>query len=858
MASSVDAAATLESVEQAATSRPRSTVRIAMAAVGAVLYALGWLLPHQPIREYSVVSLPLLVAEAPRANEIPSGLVRSQVQEESAMIAIAADATVEFVVDPSGQSTAEVSLLDCKVGAGCAATFAEAYMTDRLAAADAAAAQRRDQLTIELEQSKLRVPDAQANAGTLAQLTVAEFQQQAIAGDVRSSGSDWQASFDQLRGYQEVLAEQSAQSVIGEELDQLSDVDALKSRIIGSPAYSSGASGRNNLVPLIIAATGLLLGLGALAAGRKRFDTRPFGLRSGVPALVGRVVLVGVLAAAGLALAAVLRFKSSAESASLSLRGVADALARDDMPQARSDIDELRLFTDEAERLLDHPGFRLAAVLPGGSGNRSQLSQMATVVHQNLDAGSAFVDTIAKLETTTDGYPTRMRTLRDALSLARQQLLTIDVPFGANSAGERFRADHDTLIAGFAQSATNAQTLLDNVLVSVDQGTQYLVVVGSTSEPRAAMGGYFMVGTAGIDEGGPVLGGVRGITLDGPLTSTTVPFVDAGAVTVEDPDLARNLAGFAVGADWTTLSMSPRFDATSAVAVEMWKAVGGGEVAGVVYLDPITLRQMLFLTGPVDIDGTTIDGGNVITFIDDLQYRGPLGDQTQRAERQDVLRQVIGEVVSQLRDKQPNGTWLRELSVATSSRHLMLWTAGLGDGQPNTTGDLSGTLSEQSLAVSASPLNGKYDPYLDVSVAATTTCRKDSVDVAMTVTVTHTDDTEPHNYLSGSLWFLEQPTTAAVMVSASLPASSVMDLGQQPQAALAGTDGPTRLYGTWLQVERGATATTTVNFSLPAGTKIRIEPSGRATERPWKFDAEEWDTSVGGRDIPLDACTPGP
>ncbi len=368
-----------------------------------------------------------------------------------------------------------------------------------------------------------------------------------------------------------------------------------------------------------------------------------------------------------------------------------------------------------------------------------------------------------------------------------------------------------------------------SAVATILQGPQtYLVLAANNAEMRAGTGAYLEVGTASASDGTVHLGDL--------VPSGTLQLAP-GQVEVTG-DLERNWGWLEPGVDWRTLGLTPQFPVTAELASRMWAADTGQQVDGVLAVDVAGLRQIMTVTGPVQVGDTTLDASNVEQYLLHDQYAGLSDSATGDATRQDALGAIAGDVLRQLQGQSAD---LRGLATAVTGavvgRHLLVWSADPATEAAWTASGVAGTLSPSSLSVNIVNQGGnKLDQYLAVGVHLTT--RPDGSDTALTLTTT-LDNRTP----DGQSQFIAGPFPGLPLaygdysgvVADNLPAGArgISITGTGPLSALGG-EGPTVLVAAPLVIHRGDTATVVVRFRLPGthGT-MTVVPSARIPEEQW-------------------------
>jgi hypothetical protein len=290
---------------------------------------------------------------------------------------------------------------------------------------------------------------------------------------------------------------------------------------------------------------------------------------------------------------------------------------------------------------------------------------------------------------------------------------------------------------------------------------------------------------------------------------------------------------------------SPRFEASAALAAQMWSATGQAPVDGVIAIDPVALEQLLKAVGPVTVGDRLIDSSNVVDELLHQQYlRFPSLEE--RPERREALGDIARATLGAFDAGTASAPVLAE-AVADSvrGRHLMAWASRPEEQAGWHDAGADGRLRDNSLLVSVLNRGGnKLDRYLETS--ADLGCAPAGPDRACTLRVDLRNTTpvgEPP-YIAGP-----HPGSGVNegdylgIVTANLPGdarnSSVDGIDE---LAVVGADGPTRVVGYQLVIPRGEMRTMTVHFTLPGrhGT-IRTEPTSRVPGIRWSSQGTSWD-----------------
>ena len=257
---------------------------------------------------------------------------------------------------------------------------------------------------------------------------------------------------------------------------------------------------------------------------------------------------------------------------------------------------------------------------------------------------------------------------------------------------------------------------VDDAAVGIGQMAQgpskYLVLAANNSEMRAGSGMLLSAGVMNVGNGQFELG---------PMTDTGDLMVPAGAVPVSG-DLAARWGWTDPSQEWRNLAMTPRFADNAALAAQMWKAKTGETVDGVIAIDPIGLKALIEVSGPVTVEGKVITKDNIVremllqSYLDygsDTGRDGVAGN-VQRRERASVIARAI---VDQLDGKGWDvATLVDDLQHAAQGRHVLAWSSKPEQQRGWDAAGVSGRLRPDSLLLAVQNRAGnKLDQFLHVS-----------------------------------------------------------------------------------------------------------------------------------------------
>ena len=542
--------------------------------------------------------------------------------------------------------------------------------------------------------------------------------------------------------------------------------------------------------------------------------------------------------------------------------------ARDDVLEARDDLRDIRDDADEdtlldpstvahlaaieatlrdAGRKIDNPLVQPLRVLPVvGRQVRSVDALAAGAADVTAISAETLAGAQALVESADGAAGNRVQTIEGLAGLARdagRSLAAVDPGPDQALIGPLREARQE-----FVEDVDELRTLLGDVevgahgLARLFEGPHcFLLFAANNAEMRAGSGMFLQAGEICFEDGRISLGD---------LVSTGDLILDRSAVEIPDADLADRWGLLLPNAEFRNLALSPRFDANAELAVEMWRSATGGEVEGVLAVDPVALAAILESTGPVEVDGRRYRAGNVVEELLVEQYEDFLDDDYDADER----RETLGRVAEAALDALDGGDWtpddlLDELPEAAAGRHLLAWARDDAMQQAFEALGIAGTLQADSIAVNV--LNrgggaggGKLDPELEVDVEWSV---EDGADGMQEATL----EIELHNTVEeGTPTYTERVGDPDVRygVYEGILAVNVPGVAQGTRIEgeeglyVVGADGPTRVVAARFELAAEQRRTFTVRFELPPRTsRVTVEPSARQPPIRWRTPTGSFD-----------------
>jgi hypothetical protein len=369
---------------------------------------------------------------------------------------------------------------------------------------------------------------------------------------------------------------------------------------------------------------------------------------------------------------------------------------------------------------------------------------------------------------------------------------------------------------------------------------RYLLLAANNAEMRAGAGMFLSAGVLEVRDGELTLGEV---------VPTGDLRLEEGGVAPEG-DLAALWGWANPGREWRNLMMSPRFEASAALAAQMWEARGEPAVDGVLAIDVPALSGLLTATGPVEVDGSSVTSEGVLPLLLHDQYEGltydvaKAAEQNQRRERLGAIaRAVVAEV--QAGDVDLAGL-TGALGDAAAGRHLLAWSRRADEQEAWRAAGVTGELEPDSLLLAVLNRGGnKLDPYLDVDATVRTRRRSDgATDVIVDVVLTNGTPEGQPPYIAGPR--PDEPDLVegeyVGLVALSMPgAARDVELADPDRPQVLGRDGATQVVARNVEILRGEQRRVSYDFVLPKGhERVVVEAGARVRPTTWHVGRLAW------------------
>jgi hypothetical protein len=275
---------------------------------------------------------------------------------------------------------------------------------------------------------------------------------------------------------------------------------------------------------------------------------------------------------------------------------------------------------------------------------------------------------------------------------------------------------------------------------------------------------------------------------------------------------------------WQNVTMSPDGPTVARAVEQLWPQAGGGDVDGVVLLDPFALAALLRLVGPVEVPSwpTAITAADLPRILLHEQYLA-----FERPERLDFLGDVASALFDRLADGELPGParLAAELGPVVRERHLVLHSTvaeeqaafaelGATGAMPRVEGD--------SLAVITQNASGnKIDWFLRRTVDYAVTADDGDVRAELTVTLRNEAPASglPDYVIAGS-----GPTPTPDGVNRTiLSVYSPLDLADSSIDLDAGRELDRNVYSAFVDLQPGETRRITLSLRGRVDGEYRLD-----------------------------------
>jgi hypothetical protein len=380
-------------------------------------------------------------------------------------------------------------------------------------------------------------------------------------------------------------------------------------------------------------------------------------------------------------------------------------------------------------------------------------------------------------------------------------------------------------------------------LTSFLDGTHlYLVFAANNDEMRLGSGAFLSGSLLWTSHGNMVLY---------PMQSTANWLLPPGEGPAMSADQAQLWGSLAPNREWRDLASSPRFDTTAELALRMGRVRYPKIVVdGVLAIDPVALEGIISATGPVTVGGRSLSGDALLHYVFVDQYRGASITDPKQLVRRDAL----GEIEQQSMARLSAGHWdtralVHALRTVSTGRHFLAWSTRPVEERAWKIAGIDGTLPDDAVTVGVHNRAGnKLDPFLAVSGALAYTTKADGVHVAIDVTLVNKAPKGLPSYVAGPYPGARNAREGRYqgILAFYVPAGATgLHVASHDVMVANGRDGPHRVVGVQVHVDRGRSDHVRLSFVLPRGTpQVEVTSSARYPAIHWTSTAGAWDDTA--------------
>ena len=280
-------------------------------------------------------------------------------------------------------------------------------------------------------------------------------------------------------------------------------------------------------------------------------------------------------------------------------------------------------------------------------------------------------------------------------------------------------------------------------LAGFTSSKNYLVIFQNPAESRGTGGIVGAFAIAHVDKGSVSFTkiGSNSVLTSQQSLPITMP-ADFTNIYGEDPAI------------WQNANESPDLPSGAAIMLSLWQKQFNQQLDGVITLDPFILKQILSVTGAVQVDGHVIDASNVVAETLSNAY---IEFSSDNLKRKRYLVQIIDAVANKLKSpKVSKPKLIKALVPAIKQNRILFYSASPTVETVLLTSPLSGSLSlstgNEYRLVLINTAGNKMDFYIhrDFKVERTN-CKTNEVRVTATLTNSATSLLNLPPYVMGRL-----------------------------------------------------------------------------------------------------------
>jgi hypothetical protein len=542
------------------------------------------------------------------------------------------------------------------------------------------------------------------------------------------------------------------------------------------------------------------------------------------------------------ALVDLLRVRAEVDEGRRALAGLsAEHLNRELLPRVDAAADHLT----RADRIADRsPFLSLLGAVPGVGG---QVDGLRTLTEAAEDLGDSARQAAVAIDPDVQraGREPRARLRlidRLATELRRVEADAAAIDLGPalrgplGTARAELRAELDRLPARIDEAQTRLAAL-ERVLRGP---TRYLVLAGNNAEMRGGSGMPLSGGVLTIEDGDLEFGDFvpTANRWAGPIDRSLVP-----------DEYQRTYRQFRMGQSWLQTAVSPNYPVIGPVYDAMSSEFPRfGPVDGVIVVDTVTLRHLLQVIGPVEVDGTRYTAATVERQLLNESYLRVGRESADRVARQDQQGLVATAIFDALKARDVD---LASLSSAmrrsAAGRHLLAFAEDRTVQEMFTELGAAGALHPDGLMVTVQNIAAdKLDWYIDPAVSIRSTQERSTGIWRVRLTVTIPNPTREGDTAGVESYKPDyEPGVHRAMVAVYLPRAAFDIRAVGGEVTEAGADPPMWMVAQRVFIEEGDERAVTFGFALPPERGgFLLLPSARVRPVSYTIDGVATDDAV--------------
>jgi hypothetical protein len=528
-----------------------------------------------------------------------------------------------------------------------------------------------------------------------------------------------------------------------------------------------------------------------------------------------------------------------AAASKLSQRAQA-AMADGEIDQLDAVVDDFDRHVSAAAAAAADPVWRVAEVIPFVGANLGAVR----VVTEQLDAVSSGVarPLVALAGQLSGGGLLRDGAIDVEMVAAAHSPLADAAAVLDRSTAEIAGIPRDQLVGPVADGVDDLESLVDSLsgtVGSLNDLTGVLPGMLGDAEPRSIL--VMIQNNAELRSGGGIAGSFAEVVADGgrlelARQADSSEFSHTDSAVLDVPESTESLYGDTVGRFVQNATSTPDFDLTARLVSTWWQGLTGDTPDIVLSIDPIVLRSLLAVTGPLALgDGTQLEQD---TFVQQVMVRPyvKLDAKEQTAYFQDLTVRFFASLTT---STAPASEWLDALQRPIEQGRISVWSRDASESAVLAGTSLAGpqarheAAGDDAFAVYLNDGTGaKMDSRLTVALGtAIGSCRADErQEVAIRVRLTNdaaadAGDTWPVSMTGGGFWGVT-PGHIATTVAVAAPSGWFFG-GTTTDGTRAGAvdveDGGFPTSATEVTIAPGESALIEVRFVAPDDARIQPE-----------------------------------